>query len=200
MGRRGIRQVSAAPLVLCLILLVGAAPGPAAAKPRHSAKHGKCQAKNAHSRKGRKRHGHKQRCAKGPVYSGHFVTQQNSFTFSQAPMWSPDGKRVVWYKPIDGDNQVVTSKLDGSDQQCVTCGQPGPNQVAQYRPQGDVILFHSWREKNAFKVGSPGFGGIGSEVYVTNADGSGHPVNLTQASPATDEGDTTGEGEDNYHA
>src|SRR5436853_365296 len=94
-----------------------------------------------------------------------------------------------------GGNQVVTSKLDGSDQDCVTCGQPGPNQVAQYRPQGDVILFHSWREKNAFKVGSPGFGGIGSEVYVTNADGSGHPVNLTQANPETDKGDPTGAGE-----
>src|SRR5436309_914436 len=171
MGRWGIRTAWVALTALCFTLLVGAGPVRAAHQHPASGKHGKCQAhKNGHHRRGRKQHGHKQACAKGPVYSGHFVTEQNPFTLSQAPMWSPDGKRVVWYKPVDGDNQVVTSKLDGSDQVCVTCGQPGPNQVAQYRPQGDVILFHSWREKNAFKVGSPGFGGIGSEVYVTNAD------------------------------
>jgi len=171
-------------------------------KKHHKKRHGHKQGHGAKRAAGKKKHKHrkhKQRPYRS-CYAGRFVTEVNPFTFSQAPMWSPDGKRVVSYKVIDGTQQVITSKLDGSGQVCVTCGQPGPNQVAQYRPQGDVILFHSWREKNAFKVGSPGFGGVGSEVYVTNADGSGNPVNLTQKTDATSEGDTTGEGEDNYHA
>ena len=188
MRGRGVGGLFAALVALGLFALA-AVPAPAAWRETG------CHAWHGHKRQCEHRGAHPGR----PVYSGSFVTEVNPFTFSQAPMWSPNGRRVVFFKPVDGTQQVFTSRLDGSGQACVTCGQPGPNQVAQYRPQGDVILFHSWREKQAFKVGSPGFGGVGSEVYVTNADGSGHPVNLTQGG-AAGEGDTTGEGEDNYHA
>ncbi len=126
--------------------------------------------------------------AGGPGFSGRFVYEENPFAFGQAPTWSADGTRVAHQAKVDGTFQVHTANLDGSGSVCVTCGQPGPNMVASFRPQGDAILFHSWRGK-ALTVGAPGFGGIGAEVFVTRPDGSG-TVNLTN----------TGEGEDNYHA
>jgi Tol biopolymer transport system component len=156
--------------------------------------------------------GKKQSCSTGPVYAGRFVTEVHEPTISQAPGWSPDGRRVVYHEVVDGTQQVVTANLDGTGKVCVTCGKPGlngrlgPNMVAQYRPQGDVILFHSWRDKQFFTIGSPGFGGVGAEVYVVNADGSGPVTRLTGVGEdsehnfATGEPDTTGEGEDNYHA
>jgi Tol biopolymer transport system component len=131
------------------------------------------------------------------TYSGHFSYEHNSFDFGQAPTWSADGSRVVDQRKVGGVWQIFTAKPDGSDSVCVTCGQPGPNMVGQYRPQGDKILFHSWRGK-ALTVGAPGFGGVGSEVYISNPDGS-DPVRLTGVGEES-EGDTTGEGEDNYHA
>src|SRR5205814_1995241 len=72
--------------------------------------------------------------------------------------------------------------------QCLTCELRGPNQVPHFRPQGDTILFHSWGD-HQFRLGGPGYGGIGSDLFVMDPDGS-HVVNLTHGQ----------EGEDNYHA
>ncbi len=130
-------------------------------------------------------------------YSGRFVHGVHSATFGQAPTWSADGTRVAHQAKVDGVWQVHTANRDGSGSVCVTCGQPGPNMVASIRPQGDKILFHSWRGK-ALTIGAPGFGGVGSELYVVNPDGS-NPVRLSDG-PELSEGDSTGEGEDHYHA
>lgn len=119
-----------------------------------------------------------------------FAVATNSYAFGQAPDWAPGTDRVLYHDDYHGGEgqQVYTSNLDGSRRTCITCGQPGPNMVPHFRPQGDKILFHSWRGKN-ITIGAPGFGGIGSDVYVVNPDGS-HPVALTNDS----------EGQDNYHA
>src|SRR5712691_1277797 len=75
-----------------------------------------------------------------------FLVSTNSFTFGQAPDWSPDGTRVLYHDdyPANPGQQLYTSRLDGSDRRCITCGQDAPNMVAHWRPQGDAILFHSW--------------------------------------------------------
>ena len=47
----------------------------------------------------------------------------------------------------------------------------GPNQVPVVQPHGQWILFHSWNGHDV-KIGSPGFGGIGSDIWVMRRDGS----------------------------
>jgi Tol biopolymer transport system component len=119
-----------------------------------------------------------------------FQVRTHPFTFGQAPDWMPDGKHVVWHDNLGPEQgiQVVITRLDGSNRRCVTCGQPGPNMVATPRPQGDRIMFHSSRGKN-ITVGAPGFGGLGSRIWVVRPDGS-DPAPLT--SPL--------EGHDDFHA
>ena len=118
-----------------------------------------------------------------------FTVTTNSYQLGQAPDWMPDGKHVVHHKAdADGVNQIHIAKLDGSEERCLTCGQPGPNMVPDSRAQGDVILFHSWRGTN-ITLGAPGFGGLGSDLYVV-------PVAGGDAVALTDDHD----GYDNYHA
>jgi len=125
----------------------------------------------------------------------NFEVTTNSFTFGQAPDWMPDAQhgdhvdRVVHHAADEnGTNQIYIAKLDGSEQRCLTCGQPGPNMVPDSRPQGDVILFHSWRGTH-ITLGAPGFGGLGSDLYVVPVSG-GDAVALT----------ADHDGYDNYHA
>lgn len=118
-----------------------------------------------------------------------FEVTTNSFQFGQAPDWMPDGEHVVHHAfDEQGVNQIWIAKLDGTEAVCLTCGQPGPNMVPDSRPQGDVILFHSWRGTN-ITLGAPGFGGLGSDLYVV-------PVEGGDAIPLTNDHD----GYDNYHA
>src|SRR5262245_35464505 len=100
--------------------------------------------------------------------SGHadpaaFTVITNPYTFGQAPDWMPDGEHVVHHADRGEGNQLYVVDLDGSDERCLTCGQPGPNMVPDSRPQGDVVLFHSWRGTN-LALGAPGFGGLGSDI------------------------------------
>jgi hypothetical protein len=96
-----------------------------------------------------------------------FVVDVNPFTIGQAPDWL-DRTHVVWQDPSgqdvddDGEIQIHRSALDGTERVCLTCGLDGPNQVPVVQPHGQWILFHSW-SGHAVKIGSPGFGGIGSD-------------------------------------
>ena len=47
---------------------------------------------------------------------------------------------------------------------CLTCGQAGPNGFPQERPEGDWILFCSFRGQTV-TFGAPCLGGIGSDLY-----------------------------------
>jgi Tol biopolymer transport system component len=122
-----------------------------------------------------------------PAGAATFKVATNAFTFGQAPDWMPDG-RVVWHDDVTGEQQTYISALDGSGKRCLTCAQKGPNMVAQARPQGDWVLFHSWLGHN-MTVGAPGFGGMGSSLFVVDPAGK-RIVQLTR----------NPEGEDDYHA
>jgi Tol biopolymer transport system component len=123
----------------------------------------------------------------------HFVETPAPAAFGQAPVFMPDG-RVVWSQNLGTGQgeQIYLALLDGSKRRCLTCGEPGPNGVPAVRPQGDWILFHSWRGHH-ITLGSPGYGGLGSALYVMRPDGSD-----VTALTVPDAGN--GEGEDDYHA
>lgn len=115
----------------------------------------------------------------------------NGYTFGQAPVWDADGEHVVFHQDFGGGEQIYRSALDGSGIACITCAGrvKTPNMVPQvHPPHGDKILFHSW-DGRVFTIGAPGFGGLGSELYVVNPDGTGETA-LTN----------DGEGEDDFHA
>lgn len=127
--------------------------------------------------------------------AGAFKITNNSYTFGQAPAFLPDG-RVVFNEDFGkgAGEQLYVARRDGTRITCITCGQAGPNMVPQTRPQGDWILYHSWAGRHV-TVGAPGFGGLGSSLFVVRPDGS-HATALT----GTDAAHGAGEGEDDYHA
>lgn len=131
--------------------------------------------------------------APSPYLTAPFNERAHPFTFGQAPTFMPDG-RVVYGRDEGQKIQTYIANLDGSGKRCLTCTMPGPNGVPAPRPQGDWILFHSW-QGHSITLGSPGFGGLGSALWVIRPDGS-QPTRLTGVD--TDKG--SGEGEDAYHA
>ncbi len=130
--------------------------------------------------------------AQANQYFGAPVTvTTDPYTFGQAPVFMPDGRVVVSANEGAG-TQVYISNQDGSDQQCLTCELPAPNAVPAVRPQGDWILFHSWMG-HQITLGAPGFGGIGSSLFVMHPDGSDVTRLTGSVGPA-------GELLDDYHA
>lgn len=129
-----------------------------------------------------------------PYATAPFSASTLKHTFSQAPAFMPDG-RIVDSENLGANGvQVYVSNEDGSARRCLTCTLKGPNQVPQPRPQGDWVLFHSWAG-HSITLGGPGYGGIGSELYVVRPDGT-HITKLYGLDPAHG----NGEGTDDYHA
>ena len=128
--------------------------------------------------------------APAAVAEDRLAVEENSFTVNQAPAWTPDGRGLIYYDvdPSTNRNQIWRARLDGSRQECLTCGADGDNQFARYHPSGEWIYFHSNRGKQ-FRLFAPGGGGIGSDLWIMRADGS-------QQTPLT----VSEEGEDNFHA
>jgi Tol biopolymer transport system component len=94
------------------------------------------------------------------------------------------------------------ANFDGTAVHCLTCSGPqsqnsNVNGVPAVRPQGDWILFHSWRG-HYFTIGSPGYGGLGSDLWVMRPDGS-HQTQITDVQPPS-AGPGNGDGYDDYHA
>jgi Tol biopolymer transport system component len=104
------------------------------------------------------------------VVTGANVTPADGLTLS------PDDKLAAVPLAFNGKSQIVTMNLDGTNQTCITCGQPGNNDGARWRPTGDTILFVSTRD-HADAIGGDG-AGIGQELYAMRPDGS-HPTRLT---------------------
>jgi hypothetical protein len=130
--------------------------------------------------------------AAGHRSADRFVVDTNPFMLGQAADWL-DRRHVVWHGPVpdetgQSDVQILRSTVDGAEQVCLTCGLAGPNQVPVVQPHGRWILFHSWNG-HSFRIGSPGFGGLGSDVWVMTRDGASR-TNLTRST----------ELHDNFHA
>ena len=128
-----------------------------------------------------------------PYFVAPFTTRANSYTFGQDPSFTADARVLSNENDAAGVRQVFVSDLAGSHPSCLTCGQPGPNGFPQERPQGDWILFCSWRDSHV-TFGAPCLGGFGTDLYVMRPDGS-HVQRLT--APAAGEG--AGPAYDNYH-
>jgi Tol biopolymer transport system component len=106
------------------------------------------------------------------LVSGANVSGADGITFS------PDSTKAVIPLTVSTNRtQLYSLDLDGSNQTCLTCSQPGNNDGARWRPfPADVILFVSTRDHpNA--IGGDG-AGIGQELYAMRPDGS-QPTRLT---------------------
>jgi hypothetical protein len=129
-----------------------------------------------------------------PFFASRFTAKVNPFTFGQDPSWTADGRVLSNEKDRSGVSQVYVSRLDGADMSCLTCGQPGPNGFPQERPQGDWILFCSFRGQTV-TFGSPCLGGYGTDLYAMRPDGS-HVTRLTGPGSPFESGSAP---YDNYH-
>ncbi len=117
----------------------------------------------------------------GPYLGAAFKVSKNTYNFGQAPSWTPDGQVLSTQLDSAGLTQIYRSKLNGSDQRCLTCKTvKGPNGLPQDRPRGDWILFESFGQQSTH-TGAPGLGGYGGDLYAMRADGS-HPYRLTTTS------------------
>jgi Tol biopolymer transport system component len=146
--------------------------------------------------------------AAGDYSTAPFEVHDHTYAFGQAPVFMPNGQQVLFGKNFGkGDkNQVYIANFDGSDVECLTCTGPGSqtdnvNGVPAVRPQGDWVLFHSWRG-HYFTVGSPGYGGLGSALWMMHPDGSDQTQITENAPPlgSSDPNAGAGEGYDDYHA
>ncbi len=138
--------------------------------------------------------------------TAHFRESVNRYAYGQAPVFMPDGKRVVFgkdFKKGQGNQVYIADWPTGHHLQCLTCHGPDTsvnnvNGVPAVRPHGGWILFHSWRGHH-FTFGSPGYGGFGTALWIMRPDGS-HQTQLTEL-PGTNKGPgASEEGYDDYHA
>jgi hypothetical protein len=127
-------------------------------------------------------------------FSSRFTATVNSHTFGQDPSWTADGRVLSNEKDGNGITQIYVSKLSGANMSCLTCGEAGPNGFPQERPQGDWILFCSFRGQTV-TFGAPCLGGFGSDLYLMRPDGS-HVTRVTSPGSPFESGDAP---YDNYH-
>lgn len=83
----------------------------------------------------------------------------NHLAEDSSPISSPDGERIVFTSNRDGNTNIYSMKIDGSNVVRLT-NVPAEEQEPRWSPDGSRIIFESKRDGNA-------------ELYVMNADGSG---------------------------
>lgn len=144
--------------------------------------------------------------ARHNYFSAPFSESTHTPAFGQAPVFVPgtNPQLVVFGKDFrTGEkNQVYIERFDGQGPTtCLTCTGPGSgtdnvNGVPSVSPDGQWIIFHSWRG-HYLTIGSPGYGGMGSSLWAMHIDGSDQ-TQLTDAQPAG-AAPFGGEGIDDYH-
>lgn len=80
-------------------------------------------------------------------------------SFDADPSFSPDGNRIAFVSGRDGNAEIYSQNLDGTDLQRLT-NHPARDAFPTYSPDGTQIVFNSNREDEKL------------DVYIMNADGS----------------------------
>lgn len=81
-----------------------------------------------------------------------------------SPVWSPDGKKIVFQSEATGDREIYVVNEDGTDLTQLTSS-PEADENPSWSPDGKSIVFQSRRRK------------VGADLYVMNADGTNqHPI------------------------
>ncbi|MFC2132210.1 T9SS type A sorting domain-containing protein [Bacteroidota bacterium] len=60
-----------------------------------------------------------------------------------SPNWSPDGLRLIYHSAKNGNYEICTCKLDGSDEQQLTNSISTGKLIPEYSPDGEHIAFTS---------------------------------------------------------
>jgi TolB protein len=77
--------------------------------------------------------------------------------YEVGPQWSPNGTRILYYSDKGHTNNAWVMKADGSSQVQLLGKELRDTDSASWSPDGNLIVFG---------------GGLGSDIYVANADGS----------------------------
>ncbi|MFQ5612824.1 MAG: AAA family ATPase [Anaerolineae bacterium] len=89
------------------------------------------------------------------------------------PVWSPDGQRLAFSSKRDGNWEVYSMKIDGTDLRRLTASEAS-DLAPVWSPSGELIAFETSRDGNV-------------EVYVMSAVG-GNPRNISNMPYADDHG------------
>ena len=99
------------------------------------------------------------RNAEGKIGAGAARNISNNEYRDRTPVFSPNGTRIAFVSDRDGDWDIYTMTLDGTDVRRLT-NSPGTDKSPAWSPDGSKITFISNRE------------GMDYDVFVMNADGS----------------------------
>jgi Tol biopolymer transport system component len=106
----------------------------------------------------------------------HYVVHRDGHTRSPLPVpmitdrvrafqWSPDGTRFVFVGTYQGQHNIYTMQLDGSEVQQLTT--TGVDDSPAWSPDGTQIVFASRRDRSRNMNHE-----VNHDIYVMNADGS----------------------------
>jgi Tol biopolymer transport system component len=95
-----------------------------------------------------------------------------------APRLSPDGQRVLFQSDPEGDVDLFTIRLDGTDLRKLT-HRPGFDGVASWSPDGRRVAFYSRTLPSDTTSAALRASWLTAELFVVDADGSGPPRALT---------------------
>jgi Tol biopolymer transport system component len=93
------------------------------------------------------------------------VRLTDSQGYEEWPAWSPDGQRIAFVSDQDGDVEIYTMNVDGSNQQQFTHN-PSADWPVSWSPDGRWLLFASDRDGNW-------------NLYLVEAISGSQPIRLT---------------------
>lgn len=101
------------------------------------------------------------------IESRSSVNLTNTPTFEADPLFSPDGKQILFVGATNGSNDAYVMDVDGSNVRRLT-DHPAVDAFPVLSPDGTQVVFDSNRE------------GENSDIYLKNLDDDAPPVKLTQ--------------------
>jgi Tol biopolymer transport system component len=94
-------------------------------------------------------------------------TGRKPVTEGYAPNWSPDGLKIAFHRSLDGsESKIFVADADGTDEIALTTVEGAYDSEPAFSPGGGKVIFASDRDGDY-------------DLYITNADGSDEPQQLT---------------------